>query len=142
MKKLFLAMLLISGVANAQDSTIVLNVQLKAGTIRELAEMAKSQTDDSHFNVFLKWRTSFKATNHSDNANVTTDTIPTVLVAEMYRFLYGIKGTELDDFATSITSKRNTNAYLDRLCDTIEAEDTSKAAFRKTKGNIALRGNQ
>jgi hypothetical protein len=133
-------MLLMSVSSAAQDSTIVLNVQLKAGTIRELAEMTKSRTDDAHFNVYLKWRTSFKATNHSDNANVTTDTIPTVLVADMYRLLKDIKGSDLDDFSTAINPKRNTNAYLDRLCDAIDAEFLSRDSLRKSRGNRSLRG--
>lgn len=139
MKKILLLLLIGSG-AYGQDSTIVLNVQLKAGTIRELAEMAKTRNEEAEFNVFLKWRTSFKAVNHSDNANVTTDTIPTVLVAEMYRLLKDIKGVELDDFTTAIASKRNTNAYLDRLCDAIDAEFTSRDVSRKARGNKAMRG--
>lgn len=141
MKKILLAMLIISGVAGAQDSTIVLNVQLKAGTIRELAFIAKESLEDSHFNVFLKWRTSFKSTNHSDNENVTIDTIPTLLVAKMYSVLHDTKGEALDDLTQSLISKRNTNDYLDSLCTSIEGVDTSKKANRRSLGNKMLRGN-
>lgn len=126
MKKLLFLFLIIPMFAVAQDSTVVENLQLKAGTIKLLVGMALKSQDTSMLKTFLAWNVEFKANSPSDNTNVTIASALTTDVVRMYQSLLQLPAglTEvqdfLGDFKTSIQPKRNTNSYLDDLCTGLE----------------------
>lgn len=128
MKKIFFILLIVvPAICFSQDSTVITNLQLKAGTIRVIAGQTMVSGDTSITRVFFKWGAQFKPIPPNDNANVTIDLCPTIIVAWIYERLLSLPGGYLDtydyktDFRTSILSKRNTNSFLDRLCDNLEA---------------------
>lgn len=129
------------GMSQGAD-TIVINLNLKYKTIKCLAERTKNSPTEIFFKVFLKWRTTIRSSEPSDNSNVQTDTIHTVVVADMYEFLMGtpILKDALTEFKSSITSKRNTNSYLDSLCTAIEARYLAAEEVLKATGRRLLLG--
>jgi hypothetical protein len=147
MKKLIILLLiLISFSAKSQDSLWITSLQLKAGTIKLLASRALVSGDTSILKVFYKWRAEFiSSPPANDNANVTIDSAKTVVVFWMYQNLLNLPAGLSDvsdfvaDFRTSITSKRNTNSYLDALCDGIELLYVNQLADYKASGLAFLR---
>lgn len=128
MKKIILILLLFPFLSQSQDSTLITNLQLKGGTIRVIVPYLFSTKDTSVFNTYQKWRVDYSdGSVPSDNANVTISITKTTTVAFMYEYLLQLPGgyitqgeNYITDFTTSILSKRNTNSYLDRLCDALE----------------------
>lgn len=123
MKKLFIIITLaLATDSYGQDSTIITNVQFKAITIRTLETAARNIQYSGAFESYLKWYNNFKQNNPADNANVTIDTIPVPMLAELYSIvLFDVRYQDvLDDFTQSLVSKRATNDYLDRLMTTHE----------------------
>lgn len=144
MKKILLITSLLIGLNTfSQDSTWVENWQLQAGTWRTIAEDFKSNAQFTDFISFIKIFNSFKAANHSDNAPVNLDSIPTVMVAILYeKVLFDVAyGDILSNFQSSLTSKRNNNSFLNRLCNALEARLTSIRSGKKAAGNKLLTGN-
>lgn len=147
MKKLIILLLiLISFAAKSQDSLWITSLQLKAGTIKLLASRALVSGDTSILKVFYKWRSEFiNSPPANDNANVTIDSAKTVVVFWMYQNLLnlpaGLSNVSdfITDFTTSIQSKRNTNSYLDALCDEIELLYVNQLADYKASGLAFLK---
>lgn len=142
MKYILILLILFSSKCYAQDNTIVLNLQLKAKTIKALAIPARSFTPGNFFNAYIKWYTHFKANLPNDNANVSIDTIPTTMIAALYNMaLFDVKYQPIvADLVTSLTSKRNTNSLLDSLCTASEAKLTALQLQPITDGNKILTG--
>ncbi len=127
------------------DSTQVENLQLKGGTIKLISSFILESQDTSVTNPFFKWRLDYIDGNPpNDNANVTISTIKTTTLALIYGRLLNLPAgfieTEnfLNDFTTSIQSKRVTNSYLDRLCDELEAYQVAAYNSLKDRGNTNL----
>jgi hypothetical protein len=145
MKKILFILLLYDGNIKAQDSLWITNLQLKAGTIKILAGFAIKSEDTTMVRSYQKWRAQFIANNPNDNANVTIDSSRTVNVVAMYSYLLrlpaGLGDIEdfVSDFRTSITSKRNTNSFLDALCDQLEAQYISELTTIKAVGGQILK---
>ncbi len=147
MKKLIILFLIfISFSAKSQDSLWITSLQLKAGTIKLLASRALVSGDTSILKVFYKWRTQFiNSPPANDNSNVTVDSAKTVVVFWMYQNLLNLPAglsevsNFINDFTTSIQSKRNANNYLDALCDAIELEYVNQLADYKAQGLAFLR---
>lgn len=144
MKKILLALfILISGTATAQDSVIA-NLQLRARTIKLIAILAKQSDDTTMVKTFLSWNVQFKATNPNDNANVTIASALAVDVGKMYSFLLslpvGLNEVEdfVGDFKTSIQPFRVANAFLDAICDELEATQVLILNDYKTRGQQFL----
>ncbi len=129
-----LFILLIGLKSYSQDSSIITNLQLKAKTVRGVEVISRVFIDDKSFNAYLKWYNYFKANNPNDNANVTIDTIPTLMLSEIYgRVLFDVRyGEIVDDLQQSTTSKRTTNSYLDSLMTTHEQ------ALQKLKDDLII----
>lgn len=130
MKKIILLLLLIPLLSKSQDTTLVTNLQLKGGTIKMAVPFLASSTDTAILNTYQKWRVDYTdGSVPNDNANVTISITKTTTVAFIYGVLLQLPAGLLSDgdnfitdFTTSILSKRNTNTYLDRLCDELEAK--------------------
>lgn len=127
MKKFFLLVLLTTSTmfaihAQSGDS-LVTNLQLKAGTIRTIAPVAQKMNIDYSLKAFTKWYANLKASNPSNNANVTIDSIPTLMIATLYEIvLFDVKyANVLQDIETAVNSKRNSNELLDALCTEAES---------------------
>ncbi len=120
----------------------VSNLQLKAKTIKALAIPAKSFTVGTFFDAYLKWFTHFKANIPNDNANVTIDTIPTIMVAALYDIaLFDVRySTIVADLQTSLISKRSSDSELDTLCTASEAKLAQMIADNILEGNKILTG--
>jgi hypothetical protein len=120
----------------------VLNLQLKAKTIKALAIPSRSFTQGTFFDAYIKWFTHFKTNLPNDNANVNIDSIPMIMVAALYDItLFDIKyKTILDDFQTSLISKRNIDSVLDDLCSASEDKLTQMIADNILEGNKLLSG--
>lgn len=132
----------IFGKAQGAD-TIVINLNLRYSTIKTLANQVKISDVGKYFKVFTKWSATIKGgTEPADNANVQVDTIHTLLVVSLYEFLNANPSLKvaLNDFKTSITSKRNTNSYLDSLCTATETRYSNMEADLKTYGRKLLLG--
>lgn len=144
MKQLLLFILLSPLIGMSQDN-IVTNLQLRARTIKLLAASALKSEDTSLVKTFFAWNVQFKTNNPNDNANVTIDSALTTDVARMYELLLLLPAalTEVEDFLgdfkTSIQSKRNTNAYLDLLCDGLESYYTGQLNRLKAEGEAYLK---
>lgn len=143
MKKILLIISLLIGLNTFSQSPWVTNWQLQAGTWRTIAEDFKSNSQFSDFVAFIKIFNSFRATNHADAANVTLDSIPTVMVAILYeKVLFDVAyGDILSNFQNSLTSKRATNTLLDGLCNALEARLVTMRSGKKAAGNKLLTGN-
>lgn len=130
MKKIILLLLLIPLLSKSQDTTLVTNLQLKGGTIKMAVPFLASSTDTAILNTYQKWNEDYTdGSVPNDNANVTISITKTTTVAFIYGVLLQLPAGFLSsgdnfitDFTTSILSKRNTNTYLDRLCDELEAK--------------------
>jgi hypothetical protein len=145
MKKILFLFLILPIDLLAQDSTVITNLQLRAGTIKILSKQALNSNDTSITKIFFRWRTEFiNNTPPNDNANVTISDCPTVIVAWMYSELLNLRSgimqakDHLGDFKTSITSKRNGNTFLDRLCDNLEIGFDNENNSMLVGGNIFL----
>jgi hypothetical protein len=144
MKKVLFTIILLYGIKSYSQGadTIVTNLNLRAGTIKIIA--ASFPVQQSTMVIYKKWGDAFKVNNPNDNANVNIDTIRTTTLALVYQALLGLPAglTEVEDyindFKTSITSKRSSNAYLDQLCDALEELFTSSMADLKSKGSVFL----
>lgn len=129
----------------SQDSTVVEDLQLRARTIKLLAASALKSDDSTFVKTFLAWNTQFKTNNPNDNANVTIATARTIDIARMYEMLLqlpaGLNEVEdfVGDFRTSIQSKRNSNSYLDRLLDGIEANYVTILTRMKSESEALLK---
>lgn len=135
---------LISTISYSQYSSadsLITGWQLQAGTWRTIAEDFKLNSQFRDIPAFAKIFGNFKSNVHSDNANVTLDSISTVMVVFLYeRVLFDIEyGDILDDFQSSLTSKRNTNDMLDDKCDELDARLTERRNGRKEKGRKIFR---
>jgi hypothetical protein len=144
MKKIFILILLSasSGFAMSQSgNSLVTNLQLKAGTIRTIAPVARGLNERYSINAFIKWYNQIKAVNPSDNANVTVDSIPTLMVARIYEIsLFDVKYDDVrSDISSALTSKRATNTLLDALCTAAEAALTRVKTEEKNKGTDLLK---
>lgn len=128
MKKIIFLLLLTPLLGKSQDTTLVTNLQLKGGTIKMAVPFLASSTDTAILNTYQKWRVDYTdGSVPNDNANVTISITKTTTVAFIYGVLLQLPSGFLKagddfvaDFNTSIISKRNTNSYLDRLCDELE----------------------
>ncbi len=126
----------------AQDSTKVVNVSLQARIIEYFANVMKDPANDDRFTVFLKWRTALRSTKATGTAAVLTDTIPTVVLADMYDIAlaseegFGVAAL----LKTQIAAKRAANSYLNRLCTNIEDAYTAILTRRRLDGRKLLLG--
>jgi hypothetical protein len=120
----------------------VLNLQLKAKTIKALAVPSRSFTQGTFFDAYIKWFTHFKANLPNDNANVSIDSIPTIMIAALYDIaLFDVKySTILDDLQTSLISKRGIDSELDGLCTASEAKLQQMIDDNILEGNKILTG--
>lgn len=145
-KLIILFALSVPFVSKSQDSTIVTNLSMKAGTIRLI--VGTITINESSARPFIKWSDTFIYNPPAnDNANVLIDTIETTFIAQCYQALLSMSAgnTEVDDFIgdfkTSIQSKRNQNTYLDSLCDALELSFINSFEAIKQRGNKMLTGN-
>lgn len=141
MKYIIALLLIIPLRSKSQDTTLITNLQLKGGTIKIITSLMYGSPDTAISNTFQKWRADYiDGSPPNDNANVTISTTKTTTVAYIYSLLLQMTAgfTEVEDvigdFKTSINSKRNTNTYLDRLCNTLENGFTADLATIKSKG--------
>lgn len=135
MKHTLIFFILLLGLKSySQDTTIVTSLQLKAKTVRGLETISRVYTEVNFFEAYLKWYNHFKANNPNDNANVTIDSIPVLMLADIYgRILFDVRyGDIVDDVQQSTVSKRSANDYLDRLMTTHEV------ALQKMKDDLIL----
>lgn len=146
MKAILFLIFFIPFTVKSQDSLWITSLQLKAGTIKLLASRALVSGDTSILKVFYKWRSQFiNSPPANDNSNVTIDSAQTVVVYWMYQNLLNLPGglvkvtDYINDFTTSIQSKRNANNYLDSLCDAIELFYTNQMADYKASGLAFLK---
>lgn len=145
MKKFFLLILMTTSVifaiqAQSGDS-LVTNLQLKAGTIRTIAPVVKHLDTRYSLKTFVKWYNQIKASNPSDNANVTVDSISSVTIATIYEItLFDVKYEDVvSDISGALTSKRATNTLLDALCTAAEARKTAYKLAPKNEGTELLK---
>lgn len=145
MKHLFLLVLLTTSTmfaihAQSGDS-LVTNLQLKAGTIRTIAPVAKTIDTRYSLKTFVKWYSQIKASNPSDNANVTVDSISSVMIATIYEItLFDVKYEDVvSDISGALISKRATNTLLDALCTAAESRKTAYKAAPKNEGTELLK---
>lgn len=143
MKKILLIIALLIGLNSFSQSPWVTNWQLQAGTWRTIAEDFKSNAQFSDFVAFIKVFNNFKGNNHNDNVPITLDSIPTVMVAILYeKVLFDVAyGDILENFQTSLTSKRGTNSLLNTLCTALETRLNNMRSGKKAAGNKLLTGN-
>lgn len=141
MKKIIFLLLFIPLLSKSQDNTIITNLQLKGGTVKIISSLVYANTDTSIGNMFHKWREDYiDGSAPNDNANVTISTTKTANVIYVYDLLLNLPGgyleTEsyLNDFKTSIQSKRAGNAILDAGCTALEANMSARIAALKTGG--------
>ena len=142
MKTLTIILLLFAGTVSAQDSTKVLNVSLQVRVIEFLTPQVRYPENDEGFNVFLKWRTSVRASRVTGNTVIVTDTIPTVLLAGFYKSALaspeGMGTAAL--IKTQIAAKRAANSYLNALCTEYEQEYAAMLIERRKIGRKLLLG--
>ena len=141
---LFLSIIILSLGAKAQDSLWVTSLNLKAGTIKLI--VSNIRIDETTARTYLKWSPSF-ASNPNNNSNVSVDSIRVTLLASIYQNLMDLPGglikqgaDYVNDFTTSIQSKRNGNTFLDRLCTNIESFYSLRYTNNLTIGNNLLKG--
>lgn len=144
MKYLIILILLIplsENIYAQSGDSLVTNLQLKAGTIRTIAPVAKNIDARYSMKAFVKWYNQIKSSNPSDNANVTVDSIPSVMIAAIYDIvLFDVKYEDvLSDISGALTSKRATNSLLDVLCTASEARKTAYKLSAKTEGTELLK---
>lgn len=142
MKKIILLLFLIPVFVKGQDNSLITNLQLKGGTVKILSAIIYGNPDTSLGNTFHKWREDYiDGSTPNDNANVTISTTKTENVVTMYELLLNLPGgylattNYLNDFKTSIQSKRNGNPVLDAACTKLETRmDTSLTQNYSEKG--------
>lgn len=144
MKYLIIIILLIPLSANVSaqsGDSLVTNLQLKAGTIRTIAPVVKHLDTRYSLKTFVKWYNQIKASNPSDNANVTVDSISSVTIATIYEItLFDVKYEDVvSDISGALTSKRATNTLLDALCTAAEARKTAYKLAPKNEGTELLK---
>lgn len=144
MKYLIILILLIPLSANVyaqSGDSLVTNLQLKAGTIRTIAPVVKHLDTRYSLKTFVKWYNQIKASNPSDNANVTVDSISSVTIATIYEItLFDVKYEDVvSDISGALTSKRATNTLLDALCTAAEARKTAYKLAPKNEGTELLK---
>lgn len=131
MKYTLILFLLIPVFLKAQDNTIVTNLQLKGGTVKLIVATLQNNvaSDTSIQNMFQKWKVDYiDGSIPNDNANVTISFSKTANVVLIYSLLLrqpaGMIDTNnfLNDFRTSIQSKRTTNPVLDAECTNLETK--------------------
>jgi hypothetical protein len=144
MKKIIFFLLIITHInGNCQDSLWITNFNLKAGTIR--LTLSTLRIDQVTAVTLFKWNAGL-ASNPGDNANVQIDSIPTTTVASIYSLLMDypsglVKHADfINDFRTSIQSKRNANSYLNFLCTIVETFYTNKYTDMRSTGDRIGRG--
>jgi hypothetical protein len=145
MKKVFfIAALLISSVAFAQDTTKVKGLQMMTRIIEYIApQLTLSMDNDSLYQVYIDLRPKFRISNPpSGNTLVTIDSIPTIELANIYNYTlsnndglgYG------SQFKSTIATVRAANPYLDRLCTGYEVFWTNRLLAIRDIGRRMLRG--
>lgn len=142
MKTLTIIILLFAGTVSAQDSTKVLNVSFQARVIEFLAPQVCYPENDEGFNVFLKWRSSIRASRITGNTVIVTDTIPTVILASFYKYaLANPDGMGVSALIkTQIAAKRSANSYLNALCTEYEQTYATMLIERRILGRRLLLG--
>lgn len=122
--KYLLILLLLPAVCAGQSDTIVTNLNIQASVLNASATFLKDHPDPHAFNALLKFSVDFRdGSIPNDASNVNIDTVYTDILISMYSFLREsiYTQTAFDDFASDITSKRNTNTRLDTGCDDIDS---------------------
>lgn len=157
MKKIIIAILfLVSFKGVAQDTTVIINQSLQARLIEYLTPYLREQAarnieentaDDARplngsYAVFLKWRAKFKATQPTGTTAVVTDTIPVVILANLYNYtLTNPDGLGVSAIMkTQIAASRAANSYLNRLCTAYEDAMTALLIELRITGRRYLLG--
>lgn len=133
----------INFVSKAQADTIVTNLNVKASVLNTVATFLKGNDDVRALNALLKFSVEYRdGTIPNDNANVNIDTVYTDVLIIMYGFLRENvhMQTAFSDFASDITSKRNTNSRLDAGCDLIDTGFSARATAIAVAGKKYLVG--
>lgn len=129
MKKIIFLLFIIPLFVKAQDNNIITNLQLKGGTVKLVIAVIKNNIsgDTSILNMYHKFREDYiDGTVPNDNANVTISTTKTANVITIYGLLMRLPAGMIttadfiNDFRTSIVSKRATNPILDAGCTSLE----------------------
>lgn len=144
MKKLTtVALLFISVQSFAQDTATVRNLPIQARLAKYLAPRMANIEIDSLYTPFLNLRAKFRVPNPpTGTTNVTIDSIPTVELANLYRYTMsnseGMGAGLL--MRTQISTARAGNPYLNRLCTAVEAEPLQRFADIIAAGGKLLMG--
>ena len=146
MKNTITAILLFASFSmQAQDTTKVKGLQLRANLIEYLIVNAMNPNNDSLYQVYIDLRPKFRINNPPNgNTFVTIDSIPTIELANLYNYtLANSEGIGMgNNMKTQIASARLSNSYLERLCAAFENTWADRLLSIRISGRKLLRGKQ
>lgn len=141
MKKILIALLLISSVCRSQE---IVTFSAKSRLVQSLAPFIKNNDDTAFINLYQRWVDKYKINpSPSATTQVSVDSISIRVIAACYRYLLSWpQGASSvgDDFKSDIATLRSGNATLDGLLDAIDAAFASELAEQRLKGRRLLTG--